>query len=67
MMKRVRRRTTMSRPFLRLSADVCVRPALQISSLGPVRREEEEVVMPQAVLNNPMGVKLVSRGGLLCQ
>ena len=44
-------------------ADVCVRPALQISSLGPVRREEEELVLPQQVLNNPLGVKLVSRGG----
>jgi len=41
------------------------RPSLQISGLGPARRDEEEVLLPQSVLSNPLGVKLVPHSGVV--
>merc|ERR1712192_90682 len=41
------------------------RPSLHISGLGPARREEEEVLLPQSVLSNPLGVKLVPHSGIV--
>merc|ERR1712150_43199 len=42
-----------------------VRPSLHISGLGPARREEDEVLLPQSVLSNPLGVKLVPHSGVV--
>ena len=39
------------------------RPGLTISGLGPRRTDEDEILLSQSVVNNPLGVKLVPHSG----